>query len=282
MVQILQGYNVLLLALNLPGPVAAARLIGWGASVTKIEPPGGDPLASVCADWYAALCAGGEVLTLNLKEPDGRSRFESLLAESDLLVTSVRPSALTRLGLGWDRLHERCPNLCHVAITGYPSPDERPGHDLTYQASLGLVTPPQLPVTLLADLGGAERAVSAAMALLLARERGQGAGYMEVSLADAAVYFAAPLQHGLTNPEGALGGALPVYNLYAVQDGWIALAALEIHFWEALAGELGLEPLEMRYEDLQRFFLTHGGAYWEEWGKGHDLPIAVVKSPWQK
>jgi len=115
----------------------------------------------------------------------------------------------------------------------------------------------------------------------LGRERGQGAGYLEVSLAEAAQAFAAPLKYGLTHPEGALGGALPVYNLYPAQDGWIALAALEIHFWEALARELGLEPLEIRYEDLQRFFLTHGAAYWETWGKEHDLPIGVVKSSWQ-
>lgn len=282
MERILQGYKILLLALNLPGPVAAARLAGWGAHVTKIEPPGGDPLASVCSDWYAALCAGLDVLSLDLKAQENRSRFEALLGESDLLLTSLRPSALTRLGLGWEDLHRRCPNLCQIAITGYPSPDERPGHDLTYQASLGLVTPPQLPVTLLADLAGAERAASAGLALLLGRERGQGAGYLEVSLAEAARDFAAPLKYGLTHPEGALGGGLPVYNLYPAQDGWIALAALEIHFWEALAGELGLEPLEIRFEDLQRFFLTHGAAYWETWGREHDLPIAVVKSTWQK
>ena len=141
MERILQGYKVLLLALNLPGPVAATRLAGWGAQVTKIEPPGGDPLASVCADWYAALCAGLEVLSLDLKAQEDRSRFEGLLGESDLLVTSLRPSALLRMGLSWDDLHKRCPDLCHVAITGYPSPDERPGHDLTYQASLGLEGP---------------------------------------------------------------------------------------------------------------------------------------------
>ncbi|SLD27552.1 Predicted acyl-CoA transferases/carnitine dehydratase [Mycobacteroides abscessus subsp. massiliense] len=41
----LTGVNVVSLAINLPGPAACARLAEFGAAVTKVEPPGGDPLA---------------------------------------------------------------------------------------------------------------------------------------------------------------------------------------------------------------------------------------------
>src|SRR4051794_17100766 len=41
----LRGVRVLTLAVNLPGPAAACRLCDMGASVVKVEPPGGDPLA---------------------------------------------------------------------------------------------------------------------------------------------------------------------------------------------------------------------------------------------
>ena len=52
------------------------------------------------------------------------------------------------------------------------------GHDLTYQAVNGTLDPPSLPHVLMADLGGAERAVSAGLAALILRreDRIDGAG----------------------------------------------------------------------------------------------------------
>ena len=38
--------------------------------------------------------------TLNLKTPEGGTELLNLLAVADLLLTSFRPSALSRLGLG--------------------------------------------------------------------------------------------------------------------------------------------------------------------------------------
>ena len=129
-----------------------------------------------------------------------------------------------------------------MAIIGDAPPEEnRPGHDLTYQATLGLVSPPEMPRTLIADLGGAEEAVSTALSLLLARERTGVAGFAQVSLAQAAARFALAHQHGLTLASGLLGGAWPGYNLYRTADGWIAVAALEPHFAERLTRELAAE-----------------------------------------
>ncbi len=51
----LEGVRVLTLAVNLPGPLAVARLQVMGAAVTKIEPPEGDPLRSACPQWYREL-----------------------------------------------------------------------------------------------------------------------------------------------------------------------------------------------------------------------------------
>ena len=173
----LRGVWVLTLAVNLPGPVAASRLATMGASVVKIEPLGGDPLARMNPDYYEGLNAGQEVVRLDLKDPKDRASLHGWLEETDLLLTASRPAALGRLGLSWPELHVCFPRLCHVAIVGHPPPDEdAPGHDLTYQASFGTFAPPELPRVLVADLAGAERAVSAALSLLLARERGQGAG----------------------------------------------------------------------------------------------------------
>ncbi|QIA28149.1 CoA transferase [Thermaerobacter sp. PB12/4term] len=235
----LQGCRVVNLAVNVPGPVAAARLQALGATVCKVEPPGGDPLATAAPAWYRSLTAGQEVRRLDLKSAAGREELYRLLAGADLLLTAQRPSALTRLGLSPAELGRRFPHLAHVAIVGYPAPrQEEPGHDLTYLAEAGLLDPPALPRTLLADLAGAERAVAAALALLLARQRGLPLHPVEVSLAEAASALAEPLRHGLTAPGGLLGGGLPFYRCYPAREGWVAVAALEPHFAQRLLAEL--------------------------------------------
>jgi crotonobetainyl-CoA:carnitine CoA-transferase CaiB-like acyl-CoA transferase len=272
----LDQMRVLSLAINLPGPLAVARLHELGARVVKIEPPQGDPLDHAKPDWYRKLHQGQKVLRLDLKSAEGNELVHGLLAESDLLVTAMRPAGLERLGLGWTDLHHRYPRLCQVAIVGYRAPCEHwPGHDLTYQARLGLLTPPQLPRACIADLAGAQEAVATALGLVLARERGHGAGYAQVSLASAAEFFAGPLQHGLTAPGGGLGGGLAAYNLYRTKDGWIALAALEGHFWQRLVEELKLARTA-NYDDLQAIFATRSAAEWQDWAENRDLPLAAV------
>ena len=274
--QPLRDVRVLTLAVNLPGPLAAARLRQLGAVVVKVEPPQGDPLETARAGWYRRLHEGVEILRLNLKVPQDQARLHDELTRADLLLTSTRPAALRRLGLSWDELHARYPRLTQVAIVGHPPPEEElPGHDLTYQARLGLVAPPELPRTLLADLGGAQEAVSAALGLILMRERGQGSHYASVSLANAAAFFAEPLRQGMTAPDGTLGGGWPGYNVYRAREGWVAIAALEPHFWKRLNEELGVAT--PTWEQLQTVFRTRTAREWEAWGAARDLPLAALR-----
>ncbi len=278
MSDLLQGYHVVTLAMNLPGPVAAARLARMGAQISKVEPPQGDPLAQAAPGLYAELHQGQQVHTLDLRTPEGRRSLDELLATGDLLLTSSRPRALARLGLDRPTLHARYPRLCSVAIVGdLPPHQDRPGHDLTYMASHGLVEPPHLPRTLAADLLGAERAVAAALALLLARERTGQAGHRTVALAQAAEDLALPLRHGLTTPGGLLGGGLPGYNLYRAADGWVALAALEPHFWQRVVEGLHLERADA--ETLAAHFRTRPAREWEAWAARHDIPLVQVRLP---
>jgi alpha-methylacyl-CoA racemase len=142
----LGGVRVLTLAVNLPGPVAASRLCDMGAAVVKVEPPGGDPLARMCPGYYAELSAGQEVVSLDLKDREDRASLDDYLERMDLLLTASRPAALGRLGLSWPEVHARFSGLCQVAIVGHPPPDEdAPGHDLTYQARFGTLSPPGMP-----------------------------------------------------------------------------------------------------------------------------------------
>lgn len=266
--------HVLNTGLNLPAPLAAARLCRLGAAVVKVEPPQGDPLARAQAEWYRTLHEGQQIEKLDLKRPADRDRFEELLAGADLLLTSHRPSALERLGLDPKNLERRHPRLLQVSIVGFAGDDERPGHDLTYQARHGLLTPPHLPRALIGDLGGAQEAVIAALALLLGRERGARERSARVALSDAVRWFAEPLRHGLTAPGGVLGGGVPGYDLYRSRDGWIAVAALEPRFAQRLAAELGLR--RAGHDELQQVFLTKSGAEWEAWAAARDLPLAAT------
>jgi len=271
----LDDLRVLNLALNLPGPAAARRLHELGAEVIKVEPPSGDPMAKYHGVWYRDMAAGHAVVRIDLKTEEGRSCLHKLLAGADLLITATRPAALARLSLDWPTLQGCFPRLCQVAIVGFPAPRENEaGHDLTYQASLGLLAPPQMPRTLLADMAGAEQTVSAALALLLARERGKGGGYVEVPLSAAAAAMAEPLRYRTTSPGALLGGGLPEYNIYRTSDSWVAVAALEPHFKKRLE-----EALTVRSrEEYQVAFLTKSAVEWEEWGQKLDIPIVAAKA----
>src|SRR5215210_1141320 len=274
----LRGVRVLTLAVNLPGPVAASRLRAMGASVVKVEPPGGDPLAGMCPGYYEDLSAGQEVVQLDLKDQNDRASLDDWLGKADLLLSSSRPAALGRLGLSWPELQARFAGLCQVAIVGHPPPeDDAPGHDLTYQARFGTLSPPEMPPVLVADLAGAEQAVSAALSLLFARERGQGAGYEQVALSEAARSFAEPLRQGLTARGGVLGDGFPGYGLYRAREGHVALAALEPHFWERLLQELGVR---CDRQELEQIFETKTADQWEEWAAERDLPLTAVSREW--
>ena len=270
----LEGIKVVNLALNLPGPAAAQRLHCMGAEVVKVEAPSGDPMELYHAGWYKDMAVGHELVRLDLKSEQGRVELDRLLGSADLLISATRPAAMERLGLDWSSLHQKYPRLCQVAIIGYPAPRENEaGHDLTYQASLGLLTPPHMPRSLLADMAGAERTVSSALALLLHRERGGGSGYAEVALSEAAASLAEPLRYGCTAAGAFLGGGIPEYNIYQSADGWVAVAALEPHFKKRLEDALQVASLE----EYRAAFALQNSAYWQEWGQKMDVPIETVR-----
>lgn len=272
----LAGTVVVALATNVPGPLAAARLRALGARVVKIEPLRGDPLAAAAPAWYAEATAGVERLQLDFREGAARAALDLHLETADVLMTAMRASSLERIGVAWPRLSERYPALSLISITGEAPPhDDRAGHDLTYQARAGLVDAPALPRTLVADMAAAERAVTAALAALARRSRTGRGTHANVSIVDCARAFAAPYVHGLTRHDGELGGALSTYALYAAEDGWVAVAALEPHFLERLRNLLHVGSLDRA--SLAAAFRTRSAREWERLAEEHDIPMAAVR-----
>ena len=237
----LRGTRIVSLALNLPGPAALRRLADMGARCTKVNPPAGDPMQHYTPDGYQELHKGVKEVSLDLKDAKGQVALRKLLAQSDILLTSFRPSALTKLGLGWKTLHKQYPALSLVQVVGAPGPlAEIPGHDLTYQAEAGLVPGMELPASLFADMGGALMASEAALqAVLLQKTTGKGTLH-EVALSTAAAWLALPRDWQMTTPKGPVGGAHAAYRIYPCKNGRVAIAALEPHFSQRLCEAAGV------------------------------------------
>lgn len=213
-----------------------------GASCAKLEPPSGDPMAHYNLMAYRQMHEGVRVVQANLKTQEGQQVLHEELTQADVLLTSFRPSALQKLGVGWEALHARHPTLSQVAIVGASGARaEEPGHDLTYLAENGLVPGLETPPTLYADMGGSLMASEAVLQALLQRQATGEGIYIEVPLSDAAQYLALPHQWGLTTRESLLGGAHAGYRVYPCKDGRVAVAALEPHFAAALCAAAGVE-----------------------------------------
>ncbi|WP_416560826.1 CoA transferase [Limnohabitans sp. yimb22184] len=283
----LRGTRVLSLALNLPGPAALMRLAQMGAACTKINPPSGDPMQHYTPSGYELLHTGVKHKTLDLKTEKGQTALHKLLPKTDVLLTSFRPSALTKLGLGWKSLHKQYPTLSLIEVVGAPGPlAEIPGHDLTYQAEVGLVNGMELPPSLFADMGGALMASEATLkALITLKSTGQGSRH-EVALSDAAAWLALPRQLRMTTPEGAVGGAHAGYRIYACKNGRVAVAALEPHFALRLCDAAGValtHPVKDLFKPATRqaietFLAGQTRAQLDQLAAAKDIPLMTLPS----
>ena len=293
----LKGVRILSLALNMPGPAALMRCKAMGARCIKLEPPSpnqsskgaatgssGDPMSQYNPQAYADMHQGMRIIAADLKSEAGQKVLHRELAKADILITSFRPSAIEKLGLGWKPLHKRYPALSQIAIVGSPGTRaEEPGHDLTYLAENDLVTSLDLPATLYADMGGSLMASEAVLqAMLNQRVTGKGV-FIEIALSDAAAYLALPRHWGLTQPEGPVGGAHAGYGVYACKDGRVAVAALEPHFARRLCEAAGvivadanamLEPAA--HQAVAGFLLTQSRKELEALAIEQDLPLYTM------
>jgi crotonobetainyl-CoA:carnitine CoA-transferase CaiB-like acyl-CoA transferase len=281
----LRGVRVLSLALNLPGPAALMRLAQMGAACTKVNPPAGDPMQHYTPEGYELLHKGVKHKTLDLKTAAGQVALHKLLPQTDVLLTSFRPSALTKLGLGWKTLHKQYPTLSLIEVVGAPDAlAEIPGHDLTYQAEVGLVNGMDLPPSLFADMGGALMASEATLkALISLKTTGKGSRH-EVALSSAAEWLALPRQLRMTTPDGAVGGAHAGYRVYACKNGRVAVAALEPHFAIRLCEAAGVQlshPVKDLFKPATRqaieaFLASQTRAQLNKLATAKDIPLLTL------
>src|ERR1700730_7475425 len=122
---VLDDLTVLDLSWGISGPMAAMLLADHGASVTKIEPPGGDPFRAMSG--YQVWQRGKRSAVIDLKAADQRDRFVTLVESADVLIESFEPGVTSRLGIDYDTVKERNPRLVYCSITGYGSEGQHAG-----------------------------------------------------------------------------------------------------------------------------------------------------------
>ena len=106
----LEGIKVVDASRILAGPWAGQQLADLGAEVIKIEPPGGDetrrwgpPWHGDWSTYFLSANRGKQFIEIDLKSEDGRTEFDELLSEADVLIENAKPGGRERLGLDMKR-----------------------------------------------------------------------------------------------------------------------------------------------------------------------------------
>ena len=245
----LRGVQVLDVGIWRPAPYAAQLLAELGASVTKVEPPGGDPMRAF-PSLYANLNGRKTVLELDLKSDGGQSAVLALLAEADVVIEGFRPGVASRLGVGAAEASAANPRVIHCSISGFGQDGPLSGvsgHDLNFQAWSGVLgarapesTVSGVPIADLAGGAFAAMAISAALARrgLVGIDQYDGE-HIDVSMADVLVSWAGPEAGGSLAGGDEPGANFPAYGTFVCLDGSITLGIVtEDRFWRDLCAAL--------------------------------------------
>jgi crotonobetainyl-CoA:carnitine CoA-transferase CaiB-like acyl-CoA transferase len=277
----LEGIRVVESSLLEPASLGAL-LADLGADVVKVEPPGeGDyvrrmawPIIDGVSILHWHCNRGKRSLGLDLRNDRAVELYLDLVARADVVIEGMRPGALARRGITWERMRERNPSVVFVTISGFgttgpykdlPShgiafdtwaavaPVERDAQGFTYlgdHVSVGTKTAP---------VWGALGVVSA---LLRAKLTGEGAR-LDIAQTDAAAAvnwlkiegfraYERPEDEVTGNPSdnyerrepGVAGMKEGVrYQVYESSDGYVLFMASEREFWQNFCNGVGRPEL---------------------------------------
>ncbi|SPK74361.1 Carnitine dehydratase (plasmid) [Cupriavidus taiwanensis] len=248
------------------GPTCTMLLADMGARVIKVEPPGGELGRGLGPGWLgddSALFHGFNRnklgVALDLKSPEGLAVARRMAAEADIVVESMRPGVMERLGLGHVELLALNPALVYCSISAYGQDGPyagRAGVDGIIQADSGLMSliglpdgePCKVQAPVVDVMTGYVACVGILGKLSQRARDGQG-GHLDVSLLNAAL---ALQQSSLTSycADGQLpqraGSAAPYAapnQAFRTADGWIMVAAYMPERWRRLCDVLGLPAM---------------------------------------
>lgn len=314
----LSGVRVVDMTTSYAGPTAAMYLADLGATVIKVERPGGGddarawgpPFVGSTSAWFASANRNKKSVVLNLGSEQGRAVLLKLIDGADVFLQNTNPSKLRRLGIDSDALRERNPRLVYCALSGFglTGPDsELPGYDLVAQARSGLMSvtgekgrSPQRVSTALSDIVTGMAAAIAINAALV-RQTTTGVGeVIDVSLLDTDLALMAPriAAYHAGEPEPAPSGGtdsvLSVYQPFETADRSIVVAIGNDAMWQRFCAAVDLPELAAdpaladnagRREHRPRItaavaarLATRPSAEWLRALGAVDVPVAPVQS----
>jgi crotonobetainyl-CoA:carnitine CoA-transferase CaiB-like acyl-CoA transferase len=291
----LDGITVVEIGGFVGAPYAARSLADLGATVIKVEPPGGDPSRRhgpfpkdtpdpERSGLFCLLNANKLGVTLDLARARDRRRLERLLSSADALLEDLHPDDARAFGLSPAETSARYPHLVHASVTtfGHSGPWKYfRGHALQAgaagAASIAIGAPGRPPLPLPCSQPDFQAGINAAAGVLLAliERRASGRGqHVDVAAADVVAFFG-----GITSPlytatglawkraghrASGSGGFYP-YTILPTRDGYLCMITRSGQPWKKFIDALGAPAwsAEPRYRDraaLGRLYPDEGDA----------------------
>ncbi len=270
----LYGIRVLDLTRVLAGPFCTMLMGDMGAEIIKIEvPEGGDdsrkypPFVGSESAYFMNLNRNKKSLVLNLKDPLGKEIFLKLVQCSDVILENFRPGTLDSLGIGYEKLKERNPEIIYSSISGFghSGPYKNlPGYDIVGQAMGGIMSvtgwpdgPPTRTGTAIADVLGGLCACIGILSSLIAIKNGKPGQKVDIALVDSVVsametiiqiYLVEDREPKRT---GNRYEFIYPYDTFKAKNGWVVIACGNNKLWEAFCKAIDRAELidQEKYKD---------------------------------
>ena len=246
----LAGITVVTLEHAIAAPFATRQLADLGARVIKVERPGVGDFARGYDERVRGLAShfvwtnrSKESLTLDVKHPDAQAILHRLVLEhADIVVQNLAPGAAARLGLSYEALAPKKPQLIVCDISGYgadgPYRDKK-AYDLLIQSEAGFLSvtgteeEPSKAGPSIADIAAGMYAYSSILAALLQRERTGRGQHIDISMLESLVeWMSYPLYYafeGAPAPSrtGASHATIYPYGPFPAGDGKTVMLGLQ-------------------------------------------------------
>jgi CoA:oxalate CoA-transferase len=265
---VLQGIRVIDYTQVIAGPYAGQQLALLGADVLKVESASGDALRwrggsdvdAASQGVSTAFCAhahGRRWLALDSDSTRARDQLQVALAQADVLICNLRPSARSRMGVEPEQLLRTFPKLIVATLSGYGADSasaDWPAYDNTIQAASGLMrltgtgesaagTRIGAPIL---DYASGMALVSGVLAAVIERQRSGRGQHVRVSMLDVAHQLMSAQRHDWQRtgrePQARGNGAgsgEPLSRVFACASGHLALGVNEPHQFVKLSQALG-------------------------------------------
>lgn len=134
----------------LQGPACTQYLADMGAQVIKIEPLQGERARRAMSvdigglsGLYLTAFRNKRLFSVDLKSPEGIEIVLRLIDEADVVFENYRYGVMDRLGLGYEAIKARKPDIIYASGTGWGSKGpmlQRESQDLIIQARTGMMS----------------------------------------------------------------------------------------------------------------------------------------------